>query len=189
MPSIASIGTYLPCWATQHRRAVGDDIEPAWPAAPILVTEAGHDKVRALCTGEPRQLPTTGASSGLFALAAPAESDTIGPLVAVEQAGLSGITVTSGEAQVIRCERGAWPCPSGTVTSGIGLQLSPAVHERVVDAKERCEAGKFAGSEDLDFPPRTGTVAIGARIGLAHNIGGLTTVSALTCRDRSIHGG
>lgn len=121
MPHIASIGTYLPCWGTEHRR-------------------------------------TAGASSGLFALAALAESDSIGPLVAVEQASLSGITVASGETQVIRCERGARPVSEGAVTRGADLQISPAAYERAFEAKVRWGAGKYADSDGMDLPPRNRVV-------------------------------
>jgi len=99
-------------------------------------------------------LPTTGASSGLFALAALAETQTTGPLVAVEQAILSGLTVVGGPAQTHRREPSARPVQDRIVTAGPDMPFSLAAYERAFDAKVRWEAGKYADSDSLDFPPR-----------------------------------
>lgn len=137
-----------------HERGLLASLSAAWLDTPVVVAGVDHDKVTALCAGDPPRLPTFGASSGLFALAALAESHTMGPLVAVEQASLSGITVTNGEAQVIRREPAAQSLPEGTVTPGADLAISLAAYERAFEAKVRFEAGRHTGSDDLDFPPR-----------------------------------
>lgn len=142
-----------------HERGLLASLSAAWLDTPVQVAGVDHDKVVELCVGEPAPLPTFGASSGLFALASLTESDTIGPLVAVEQASLSGITVTGGEAQVIRRERAAQTLPEGIHTPGADLPISLAAYERAFEAKVRWEAGRHrdgAGvhGDDLDFPPR-----------------------------------
>ncbi|MGV0745925.1 hypothetical protein [Mycolicibacterium sp. XJ870] len=57
-----------------------------------------------------------------------AESDTIGPLVAVERASLSGV-ISDGDAAVIQCEREVHQMSGGTATLEV-----------------RCEARKYTGS-------------------------------------------
>lgn len=137
-----------------HERGLLASLSAAWLDTPVVVAGVDHDKAAALCLTAPPRLPTFGASSGLFALASLTESHTMGPLVAVEQASLSGITVTSGEAQVIRREPAARPLPEGTVTPGADLPISLAAYERAFESKVRWEAGRYAGTDDLDFPPR-----------------------------------
>jgi uncharacterized OB-fold protein len=112
-----------------------------------------------LCVGDPPALPTTGASAGLFALAGMADAGTTGPLVAVEQASLSGMTVSGGVAELHRREPPARPAPAGTYVEGADIPISLAAYERAFEAKTRWEAGRFAASSDgqdgaLDFPPR-----------------------------------
>jgi uncharacterized OB-fold protein len=141
-----------------HERGLLASLSAAWLDTPVVVAGVEHDKVVSLCTGEPPRLPTFGASSGLFALASLTESNTMGALVAVEQASLSGITVTGGEAQVIRREPAVRPLPGGTVTPGADLAISLAAYERAFEAKVRWEAGRHTGDaesgEELHFPPR-----------------------------------
>lgn len=137
-----------------HERGLLASLSAAWLDTPVLVAGVDHEQASRLCVGDPVRLPTIGASSGLFALASLCESDTIGPLVAVEQASLSGITVADGEAQVYRREPAARPLPGGEVTPGADLPISLAAYERAFEAKVRWEAGKYADGDELDFPPR-----------------------------------
>ncbi|WP_197420202.1 Zn-ribbon domain-containing OB-fold protein, partial [Mycobacterium sp. NAZ190054] len=90
----------------------------------------------------------------LFALAALAETDRTGPLVAVEQAILSGISVSGGRAQTYRREPDARPVPDGIFATDTEIPISLAAYERAFEAKVRWEAGRFDGSDELDFPPR-----------------------------------
>src|SRR4051794_20724976 len=85
-----------------HERGLIASLEAAWLDTPARVAGVDHDRATDLCVGDPPRLPTTGASSSLFALAGMAETGTTGPLVAVEQASLSGITVSEGTASVHR---------------------------------------------------------------------------------------
>lgn len=137
-----------------HERGVVTSLAQAWADTPVMLAGVEHERAVALCSGEPAALPTTGASSGLFALAALAETRTEGPLVAVEQANLSGINVAGGEVAVHRHEPVARPVPPSVMTPGADLPISLAAYERAFEAKVRWEAGKHPDSDELDFPPR-----------------------------------
>jgi uncharacterized protein len=137
-----------------HERGLIASLEAAWLDTPVAVAGVDHARASELTIGDPPALPTTGASSGLFALAGMAEHDSTGPLVAVEQASLSGITVTGGVAELHRREPAARPVPEGSFISGAEIPISLAAYERAFEAKVRWEAGYFADSEELDFPPR-----------------------------------
>jgi uncharacterized protein len=137
-----------------HERGLVASLGAAWLDTPAALAGVDHATAAELCTGDPRPLPTTGASSGLFALAAMSEAGTTGPLVAVEQASLSGLTVVGGTATLHRHEPAARALPEGTVVSGTEIPISLAAYERAFEAKVRWEAGKFADSDELDFPPR-----------------------------------
>lgn len=137
-----------------RERGVVASLAAAWVDTPVLLAGVDHEHAVQLCAGNPGPLPTTGASSGLFALAVLAESQTVGPLVAVEQANLSGIAVVDGAAQVHRHEPAPREVPENTLTPGADLPISLAAYDRAFEAKVRWEAGQYPDSEDLDFPPR-----------------------------------
>ncbi|BBX13522.1 hypothetical protein MNVM_26030 [Mycobacterium novum] len=137
-----------------YERGVVASLVAAWAETPVMLAGVEHDRAVELCIGKPAPLPTTGASSGLFALAVLAETQTVGPLLAVEQANLSGITVVEGEAPVHRHEPAARPIPERVHTPGADLPISLAAYERAFEAKVRWEAGKHPDSDELDFPPR-----------------------------------
>ncbi|MFD1814535.1 Zn-ribbon domain-containing OB-fold protein [Rhodococcus gannanensis] len=129
-------------------------LRASWMDTPVAVAGVGHEQAVDLCAGTPAPLPTTGASSGLFALAAMAESGDTGPLVGVEQASLSGISVAEGEVVIHRREPAARPSAPCTYVPGSDIPISLAAYERAFEAKVRWEAGRHFGSEALDFPPR-----------------------------------
>ncbi|NTY63827.1 OB-fold domain-containing protein [Mycolicibacterium sphagni] len=137
-----------------HERGLVASLAAAWLDTPVALAGVDHDRVAELCGGDPPMLPTSGASAGLFALAALAESRTNGPLVAVEQASLSGVTVVGGDAVVYRREPVARPRPQTKITAGPEIPISLAAYERAFEAKVRWEAGRHSGSDELDFPPR-----------------------------------
>jgi uncharacterized protein len=137
-----------------HERGLVASLGAAWLDTPAALAGVDHATAAELCIGDPAPLPTSGASSGLFALAAMAEAGTTGPLVAVEQASLSGLTVVSGTAQLHRHEPPARALPDGTVVSGTEIPISLAAYERAFEAKVRWEAGRFPDGDELDFPPR-----------------------------------
>lgn len=140
-----------------HERGVVTSLAQAWADTPVMLAGVEYERAVALCSGEPAPLPTNGASAGLFALAVLAESQTEGPLIAVEQANLSGINVAGGDsnqAAVHRHEPVARPVPPSVMTPGADLPISLAAYERAFEAKVRWEAGKHPDSDELDFPPR-----------------------------------
>ncbi|WP_101946448.1 OB-fold domain-containing protein [Mycobacterium sp. 3519A] len=139
-----------------HERGLVASLAAAWLDTPAAVAGVEHDRAVEMCIGDPPALPTTGASASLFALAGMADAGTTGPLVAVEQASLSGITVSNGVAEIHRREPPARPTPDGTYVEGGDIPISLAAYERAFEAKTRWEAGRFAATPDgaLDFPPR-----------------------------------
>jgi len=137
-----------------HERGLVASLAAAWLDTPVALAGVDHDRAADLCIGDPPKLPTSGASAGLFALAALAESNTTGPLVAVEQASLSGLTVVGGAAAVYRREPAPRPRPNTSFVAGADIPISLAAYERAFEAKVRWEAGRYSGSDDLDFPPR-----------------------------------
>ncbi|OHV06419.1 Zn-ribbon domain-containing OB-fold protein [Mycobacterium talmoniae] len=137
-----------------HERGVVASLDAAWVDTPLAVAGVDHGQAVELCTGSPPRLPTLGASSGLFALAALADSQTTGRLVAVEQASLSGITVVGGTARICRREPSARALPDTAIAAGAEIPISLAAYERAFEAKVRWEAGTFGENDQLDFPPR-----------------------------------
>lgn len=137
-----------------HERGLVASLEAAWLDTPVAVAGVEHKQAVDLCQGVPPQLPTQGASASFFALAHLSEAGITGPLVAVEQASLSGITVVGGVAPSFRSEPGARPRPATNYVGDADIPISLAAYERAFEAKTRWEAGKFAESDHLDFPPR-----------------------------------
>jgi uncharacterized protein len=121
---------------------------------PLALAGVDARQAAAVCAGQPAALPTTGASSALFALAALAESRSAGPLFAAEQATVTGVLVGDGVAVVRRVEPSARPLPASTFTPGKEIPVSLAAYDRAFSAKVRFEAGRQAGTGELDFPPR-----------------------------------
>lgn len=137
-----------------HERGLIASLEAAWLDTPAAVAGVEHQRATELCRGNPPALPTTGASSSLFALAGMSEQGGTGPLAAVEQAILSGITVAGGSALIRRREPEARPVPEGRCIGDGDIPISLAAYERALEAKVRWEAGYFADAEQYDFPPR-----------------------------------
>jgi uncharacterized protein len=129
-------------------------LAPEGADKPLALAGVDARQAAAVCAGQPAALPTTGASSALFALAALAESRAAGPLVAAEQATISGVQVGDGVALVRRVEPAARPLPASTFTPGKEIPVSLAAYDRAFSAKVRFEAGRQAGTGELDFPPR-----------------------------------
>ncbi|GAA4538597.1 Zn-ribbon domain-containing OB-fold protein [Pseudonocardia xishanensis] len=113
----------------------------------------GHREARDLCTGAPPEIPTVGASSVLFALAA----TTPRPgalLAAVDQASVTVVELDGGAAVVERDERAAQPSPSTTLTEGPPIPLSLSAYDRAFEAKLGWRASTDADTGELQFPPR-----------------------------------
>ena len=137
-----------------RERGLLASLAAAGAGKPVALAGVDARQAAALCAGQPPALPTTGASSVMFALAALAESRTLGPLLAAEQATVTGVVVDGGTAAVHRTEPAARPRPAGTFTPGRDIPVSLAAYDRAFDAKVRWEAARHAGTGELDFPPR-----------------------------------
>lgn len=141
-----------------HERGLIASLDAAWLDIPVAIAGVDYDRAVQLCRGNPPQLPTLGASSSLFALAGIAEQNVTGPLIAAEQASLSGLSVSGGTTLIQRREPPARPLPEFTLVAGAEIPISLAAYERAFEAKTRWEAGRFTdgrfGGEHLDFPPR-----------------------------------
>jgi uncharacterized protein len=121
---------------------------------PLALAGVDAKQAAAVCAGQPPALPTTGASSALFALAALAESGSSGPLFAAEQATVTGVQVGNGPAAVRRGEPEARPAPKAANTAGKDIPVSLAAYDRAFAPKIRWEAARHAETAELDFPPR-----------------------------------
>jgi len=121
---------------------------------PVAIAGTDRKQAGSLCPGTAPDLPTTGASAPLFALAALAETGTTGTLLAVEQATLTGVLVEAGQARVHRRELPARPLPKGKYTPGAEIPISLAAYDRAFEPKLRWEAARHPDREELDFPPR-----------------------------------
>ncbi|MBO0852287.1 MAG: OB-fold domain-containing protein [Nocardia sp.] len=137
-----------------HERGLVASLTAAWADTPLMVAGVDYAQAARLCVGDPPRLPTTGAGSSLFALAALADWGHSGLLVGVEQASLSGISVAEGTASVIRREPAVRSRPEAVATAGADIPISLAAYERAFEAKVRWEAGRHPDSAELDFPPR-----------------------------------
>lgn len=121
---------------------------------PLALAGVDAKQAKVLCAGSPPDLPTTGASSALFALAALAESRAEGPLFAAEQATVTGVQLGGGTAVVHRGEPAARRPPASTFRPGKEIPVSIAAYDRAFEPKVRFEAARQSETGELDFPPR-----------------------------------
>ncbi|HEY1703876.1 MAG TPA: OB-fold domain-containing protein [Trebonia sp.] len=124
------------------------------PDKPLAVAGVDAKLAASICAGQPPALPTSGASSALFALAALAETRSAGALLAAEQATVAGAQVGSGPVTVHRAEPTARPLPASTMPDAKEIPVSLAAYERAFEPKVRFEAARYAGDDELEFPPR-----------------------------------
>lgn len=122
--------------------------------APIAVAGVGHGQASAVCDGEPPALPTSGASSALFALADVSESTTSGIVYAAEQATMTGVEVDGTPVPVHRIEPPSRPELETSLAVGIDIPISLPAYDRAFDAKLRFAAASCASCGSLSFPAR-----------------------------------
>jgi uncharacterized OB-fold protein len=116
----------------------------------------------ALCEGDAPRVLTTGASAPVFALAALAETRTIGLLLAFEQASMTAVEVSSGAMTVTHVERPAQDLPRQRITPGPEIRISLPAYERAFEAKVRLAAGRCDHCGTLALPPRYRCLGCGA---------------------------
>ncbi|WP_109526593.1 MULTISPECIES: OB-fold domain-containing protein [Nocardia] len=121
---------------------------------PRVLAGADHKLATTLCTGPVPTLPTTGASAALFALAWMVENAVVGPLVGVEQATVTGLSIEAGQVPVHRGEPAPRPLPRTQQAPGSDIPISLAAYDRAFPAKLRWQASHDPASGQLDFPPR-----------------------------------
>ena len=139
----------------QRERGLRASLEASeLPGKPVSVPGLSSRDAAAWCEGRPPELPTTGASAPLFALAGLAELRSGGVVAAVDQATISTATWEPDAVSVLRQERPALEAPTLRATPGPEIKLSFAAYDRAFDAKLRWEAGRCPACGTLAFPPR-----------------------------------
>jgi uncharacterized OB-fold protein len=106
-------------------------------------------------------LPTTGASSPLFALALMADNDAQGLCAAFDQASLS-VASLNHSIEVERLEPEAQPQPKTRLNEGAAIKMALAAYDRAFEPKLRLEAGCCNQCGTLAMPPRYRCIDCGA---------------------------
>ena len=136
-----------------HERGLIASLAAAWLDTPAAVAGVDHERAAELCLGDPPPLPTTGASASLFALAGMAERGRDRP---------AGRGRAGDPVRHHRQRRQRESAAGNRRAADAGRQfiadadipISLAAYERAFEAKVRWEAGRFADTDELDFPPR-----------------------------------
>lgn len=129
---------------------------------PVAIAGLGAKDASSLVQGSPAALPTTGASSALFALADALESGTEGPLAAGEQATACAALLRRGATKVLRLTRPARPMPTTTLGTEANIAISLPAYERAFDSKLGLQAGQCASCGTLALPPRFRCLSCGS---------------------------
>lgn len=135
----------------RERGALGD-LRRLHPK-PDAVAGLSTKDARSVCAGDPPRLPTVGASSMVFALAALAGVSG-GTVAAVDQASTTTAVLVQGDVSIRRDERAARPAPRATLTPGPEIPIALPAYDRAFDAKLRWQASTRLATGELDFPPR-----------------------------------
>jgi uncharacterized OB-fold protein len=131
---------------------------------PVVVAGVPARQAAGLCTGRPPALPTVGASSALFALAALSELGAGGVVLGVEQASASAVRV-EGPPSVRRDEPAARPPQQVRHNPGPDVTISLAAYERAFESKLRWEAGRCDACGTLALPARYRCLECGSEDG------------------------
>jgi uncharacterized OB-fold protein len=145
-----------------RERGVGAAVERlALSTKPEVAVGLPAKQAAAMCTGTPPPVPTLGASSPLFAIAALAERGRGGLVLAVEQASAVALALDDVPA-VHREEPDPAPLPKVRTTPGPEIAISLAAYERAFESKLRWEAGRCDECRTLALPPRHRCLGCGA---------------------------
>jgi uncharacterized OB-fold protein len=121
---------------------------------PIVVAGVSAKDAAGYVEGKPSPLPTTGASSALFALAAAIDAETPGTVVATEQGTASAVSLTTGHtARSTHCPVPR-SLPRRRSVADAEVKISLPAYERAFDGKVRLAAGKCSECGNLDLPQR-----------------------------------
>lgn len=143
-----------------RERGLGVSLERAGVAKVAVVAGLKAKDAASLVEGAPVGLPTTGASSALFALAAAAGRG--GRVLAAEQAAVVAADLASGPVAVTRDELAPLPAPRGEPTPGAEIGISLAAYERAFELKLRLEAARCRTCGTLAVPARLRCLGCGS---------------------------
>jgi uncharacterized OB-fold protein len=138
----------------QRERGLGVSLERTGISEVDAVAGLKGKDAAPLTGGIPVSVPTTGASSPLFALAALAATGEGGRVLAVEQATVVAADLAGGPLTVSRDELAPQPAPTGAPTPGAEIGISLAAYDRAFELKLRLEATKCATCGTLAVPAR-----------------------------------
>ncbi|MBX6390232.1 MAG: OB-fold domain-containing protein, partial [Frankia sp.] len=110
-------------------------------------------------------LPTLGASSALFALAALHDLGSGGVVLAAEQASATAVRLGGAPGAVRRDEPAPLAPEKTTRTPGPEIAISLPAYERAFDSKLRWDAGRCDACGTLALPPRRRCLTCGSEAG------------------------
>jgi len=132
---------------------------------PVVVAGVAPKQAATLCAGAPPALPTLGASSALFAIAALRDVGSSGVVLAAEQASATAVRLDGVPGAVRRDEPAPLAPEKATRTAGPDIAVSLSAYERAFDAKLRWEAGRCDACGTLALPPRRRCLSCGSEAG------------------------
>lgn len=124
------------------------------PGKPLLVAGLGTKDAASWSESGAPALPTLGAASVLFGIAALVEKGQSGLVAACEQATFSAANLDVDGAVVHRNEPAFQAPAKRRTTPGTGIKISFAAYDRAFESKLRWQAGKCSQCGTLAFPPR-----------------------------------
>ena len=132
--------------------------------SPIPVATAGLDArdSAAICGRSTITLPTTGAASVGFLLAALISDNTTGTVLAAEQATLSLAELQAGAVRITRDEPSAQPLPNSNQAPGSSVSISLSAYDRAFEFKLRLEAAACSACGSLSYPRRRRCINCGS---------------------------
>jgi uncharacterized OB-fold protein len=148
----------------QRERGLRAGIDQAnLPSKPLVIAGLSRRESSSFCEGDFPSLPTTGASSSIFALATLAECGGSGLIGAIDQASFAAATFDLHGAVVRRVEPSP-PLPPlpRPASGGPDIKISFAAYERAYDSKLRWQAAACSSCGVLAFPPRHRCLACGS---------------------------
>ncbi|HVV74409.1 MAG TPA: OB-fold domain-containing protein [Mycobacteriales bacterium] len=123
-------------------------------AMPIAVAGVSAKDAASYVEGKPAPLPTTGASSALFALAAAIDADSSGTIVATEQGTATAARLTAGPTARANHSPEPRTLPRRRSVADAEIKISLPAYERAFDGKVRLAAGRCSECGNLDLPQR-----------------------------------
>ena len=127
----------------------------------VMAGASARDAAAWSAAGAPT-LPTLGASSTLFALAALVDSSRSGLVAAIEQAALSAATFAAAGSTVRRHERTPQKAVVRKRSPGGDIKLSLAAYDRAFKSNVGWQAGQCTSCGLMSIPPRFHCLGCGA---------------------------